>query len=410
MRSIMVLLLGLLGGLFMMWAFRQGMRPTALLRLPRAFTDIIRSKPAAAGPAAAAAPRAAAAGAAPAAKGGASAAAGKRKAAAAAAAALEEEEEAEAAAEAKAKAKPARRGGASSRKATKAVEEEEEEEEEAEEEAAAAEAEEEVEEAKPVKQTAAQKRAAAAKKGGAKAPAAAAAPAAAEDAKPKKITRRNLGKEKGKEPNPAGFVDPKTGKLPAAGAAGVAIPPAPVSEPDGPSSLPRKTIVPAKARPALPKVFKSEGDIPEFCEGPERFPEEPVEWHIVEEEEIDREAYPCHLANVTHWALKYWYKLGSVKICTHDPLVDEVSGAAGRRRGAAPRLRDQSVAGSHQPLPPPSPNPPPPVLPTRSSLTTCTAGPSGARPTSGWCCWPLGPAPPSAPTCWTLAPTWASSP
>jgi hypothetical protein len=111
-------------------------------------------------------------------------------------------------------------------------------------------------------------------------------------------------------------------------------------------------------------VFKSEEDIPEFCEGPERFPEEPVEWHIVEEEEIDREAYPCHLANVTHWALKYWYKLGSVKICTHDPLVDEVSsaggGSGGRRHALAAHPRAAQPWPNHStPLFHPFPSPPP---------------------------------------------------
>jgi hypothetical protein len=329
----MVLTFGVLGGLFLMWAYKQSLRPTSLMRIPRAYTDILRSQPKGAS---ASTLRSAPAAAAPAA---AAAAGGKRKTSAV----VEDEvEEAEVPAAKKA-SKPSRRSGSAKKKAPVVVEveeeEEEEEEEEVEEKAAPV-----VEAVKPKAKPAAaapQKKAAAA---AVPAPAAASAPQPAE--KKKKISRRSLGKEKGQEPNPAGFVDPKTGKLPVpgSGSAGVAIPPppAPVEE-----AMPRKTIVPAPPRAPLKKLFKSEADIPEFCEGPERFPEEPVEWHIVEEEEVDREAHPCHLANVTHWALKYWYKLGQIKICTHDPLVDEVRGRAAFACSAHTNSRTLSLSHTH---------------------------------------------------------------
>jgi hypothetical protein len=368
MRSLLMLFFGLFGGLFIMWVARQGMKQTSLLRIPRAYTDIFRStKPSA--PVALPASRALQP------QGGKvskrAPAAAKRKAdeedeSEAGQEKRREEEEEEVEAAEQAPAKPSRRGtgkgsGSSSaagkKKKPAAVVEEEEAEEGS---AAAAEEEEEEEEveAKPKrkkgrapaeeveeegegeeqqpKKGAPAKRAAKGKGGRQEGDAAAAGA-------PKKISRRFLGKEKGQEPNPEGFVDPKTGKLPGKGASGVEIPPAPAPPPEAP--MPRKTIVPAPPRPALKKVFKTEEDIPEFCEGPERFPEEPIEWHIVEEDEVDREAHPCHLANVTHWALKYWYKLGQIKICTHDPKVDEVRGAP----GAPTALRC-----TRHPLPPPS--------------------------------------------------------
>jgi hypothetical protein len=270
----------------------MGARQTSLLRLPRAYTDIIfRSEAVPAG-----APRAAA----PAARRAAPPppvleppASGSRakppKSVAKAAAAA-----ARAAAAAKAKA------------------EEEDEEEEEEEAAAAAEGSEEEAAPPPPPPPPPPPK---------KKPAAAAEPAAP----PKKISRRFLGKEKGQEPNPEGFeLQRKSKRTP--GSAGVAIPPPPAAEPPPPpeAPLPRLDITPLPPRAALPKLFKSEADIPEFCEGGERFPEEEVEFHLVEADEVDADAHPCHLANITHWALKYWYSLGTVKICTHDPKVDEV--------------------------------------------------------------------------------------
>ena len=66
---------------------------------------------------------------------------------------------------------------------------------------------------------------------------------------------------------------------------------------------------------------------------------------MLEKDEVDGEAHPCHLANVSHWALKYYHKvrarvvfvtrallslppppaqLDEIKMCTHDPEVDTV--------------------------------------------------------------------------------------
>ena len=86
----------------------------------------------------------------------------------------------------------------------------------------------------------------------------------------------------------------------------------------------KHTVVPAGLRPALPKIWAKDEDIPEFCTDVERWPEEPVEWRVLEEEDIDGEAHPCFLANVSHWALKYYHKLDEIKMCTHDPKVDTV--------------------------------------------------------------------------------------
>lgn len=99
------------------------------------------------------------------------------------------------------------------------------------------------------------------------------------------------------------------------------IPPPP---PSAAEDLPRVTIKPAGATTPVPKLWKSEAAVPEFCEGVERYPEDEVEWHQLTYDEVDLDAHPCHLANITHWALKHYYRLGVVKICTHDPTVDTV--------------------------------------------------------------------------------------
>lgn len=307
-----------------MWGIRQSLRPTSLLRIPRAYTDIFRSKsPVVILPSSEEKPK-------------------KRRAEQSKKKKIveeeeeegEEEEENEAVEEEVEEAVVKKKRSTSSKSASKSskkLELAQKEEEEGEEEippkkqALIEEDEEEGEEEEVVKKVAKPSK----KKS---------------DGKPKKISRRHLGKLAGQEPNPLGFVDPKTGKLPDAAfvepsppeegrleglsspkkKVSVPIPPPPQGGGPKPAV---KEIQPAPARSPLPKMFKTEDDIPEFCENPERFPDdlESIEWHIIEDDEVDPVAYPCHLANISHWALKYWYNLDKVKICTHDPLIDTVS-------------------------------------------------------------------------------------
>jgi len=312
---VIILVLGVLGGLAIMWAMRATLRPTSLLRIPRAYTDIFRSQPKAVIQ--------------PVAKTRTTELSPKRRVASKKKVVVEEEEEEEEGEEELIVDPPPSKKKRPTRASGKNIDGEEEEEGKGQDTSTSSgkeeeEGEEDEEDVKVVLQEAAKKPA---KDSGAK------------GSKKTKISRRHLGKAAGKEPNPLGFADRVTGKLPkealepptqlpglekeANTKVGVVIPPPP-PEPV-PETMPRKEFKPAPPVSPLPKLFKTEDDIPEFCEAPQRYPDEDIEWHIVEDEEVDPVAYPCHLANISHWALKYWYKLGQVKICTHDPLVDTVS-------------------------------------------------------------------------------------
>jgi FkbM family methyltransferase len=263
LRPLIIILCGLAAGLAFSWVIRMGGRASlSSIRFPRAYTEIFRST------------RLAASAPGPAARGPAAPAAQPRasvkKSLRPAAKAVEEEEEAEE--EVKKPKKRAPRG----KKKSKVVEPEEEA------------AEEEAPEEKPEE--------------------------AAEEEGDEKVAEEEAPPP---PPSPSKAPAAKKAKKQHRGKA-------PKNEAPAVEELPRKVITPKGASAPLPKLFKTEEDIPEFCEGGERFPEEEVEWHVVENDEADEDAHPCHLANVTHWALKYYHKLADVKICTHDPTVDTV--------------------------------------------------------------------------------------
>jgi FkbM family methyltransferase len=279
LRPLLVILLGLAAGLAFSWALRLGGR-SSLSSLPRAYTDIFRSTRVMAGASGPAARGAAPPPVTALIRGG-----GAKKSAAAAVAVVdvaEEEEEEEEVVGTKKATRGRKKSAPASTKKNKKKEAEVEAEAEAAVEAV-------VEEAKEEEEVVAETEEEEEAPSPSKAPIVVAAAAAA---KPKKQRRGKAHK-----------VEEVQAKV---------------------NELPRRTIAPVGAQPPLPKMFKTEENIPQFCEGGERFPEEDVEWHIVENEEADADAHPCHLANITHWALKYYHKLADVKICTHDPTVDTV--------------------------------------------------------------------------------------
>lgn len=329
MRSVIVLVLGILGGLAIMWAMKATLRPTSLLRIPRAYTDIFRSQPKTVIQ--------------PVTKSSNPETLFERRVAAKKNFVAEEEEEEGETVVSVVDLPPTKKRNTNRGSQKVQPKEEIDDKEEGdgqessigsgEEKGSAAEEEEE-------EDRVAEEDEVLVAKGSAKKPT---KDTGAKGAKKSKISRRHLGKEAGKEPNPLGFADRATGKLSkealepptklpglekvstSTNKVGVVIPPPPPPPEPAPESLPRREFKPAPPVSPLPKLFKTEDDIPEFCESPQRFPDEDIEWHIIEDEEVDPVAYPCHLANISHWALKYWYKLGQVKICTHDPLVDTVS-------------------------------------------------------------------------------------